>query len=111
MQAERRAGFEAVGSLQWLRHTFCSRLARQGAPTAAIQALARHSSYSTTARYVHLFEGAKESAIRLLDNTPFGTMSEQVVPEGATGAQKRKSPVSPKTYEAHSLRGVGDLNP
>lgn len=66
-QAERRAGLESVGALHKLRHTFCSRLARNGAAAAAIQQLAGHSSYATTSRYVHLFVGAKESAIKLLE--------------------------------------------
>lgn len=80
-RAEKKAGLPPLGALHTLRHTFCSRLARQGAPAAAIQQLAGHSSYSTTARYVHLFEGAKESAIRLLEGPKFGDMLE-------TGAEK-----------------------
>lgn len=80
-RAEKKAGLQPLGALHTLRHTFCSRLARQGAPAAAIQQLAGHSSYSTTARYVHLFEGAKESAIRLLEGSKFGDMLE-------TGAEK-----------------------
>lgn len=67
MQAERRAGLEPDGALHRLRHTFCSRLARQGAAAKAISDLAGHSSFSTTARYIHLFAGEKVSAIRLLD--------------------------------------------
>jgi site-specific recombinase XerD len=57
MQAERRAVLEPDGALHRLRHTFCSRLARQGAPAKAISDLAGHSSFSTTARYIHLFAG------------------------------------------------------
>jgi site-specific recombinase XerD len=81
MQAERRAGLNPGGALHVLRHTFCSRLARSGAAAAAIQQLAGHSSYSTTSRYVHLFEGAKESAIKLLEPKKFGDILE-------TGQQK-----------------------
>ena len=54
-----------------------------GAPAAAIQQLAGHSTYSTTARYVHLFEGAKESAIRLLEGPKFGDILETGVSEPA----------------------------
>lgn len=83
MRAEKKAGLPPVGALHTLRHTFCSRLARQGAPAAAIQQLAGHSTYSTTARYVHLFEGAKESAIRLLEGPKFGDILETGVSEPA----------------------------
>ena len=82
MQAERRAGLPAVGALHTLRHTFCSRLARNGAPAAAIQKLAGHSSFSTTARYVHLFDGEKENAIRLLEGEVLGEILETRAPEG-----------------------------
>ena len=83
MRAEKNAGLPPLGALHTLRHTFCSRLARQGAPAAAIQQLAGHSTYSTTARYVHLFEGAKESAIRLLEGQSFGDILETGVSEPA----------------------------
>lgn len=76
MQAERRANLEAKGALHMLRHTFCSRLARNGAPAAAISKLAGHSSFSTTARYIHLFSGEKENAIRLLDGGSSGDILE-----------------------------------
>ncbi len=83
MRAEKKAGLPPLGALHTLRHTFCSRLARQGAPAAAIQQLAGHSTYSTTARYVHLFEGAKESAIRLLEGEEFGDILETSVSKPA----------------------------
>lgn len=62
-------GLETIGATHTLRHSFCSRLARNGAAAAAIQQLAGHSSYATTSRYVHLFVGAKESANKLLEPT------------------------------------------
>lgn len=36
------------------RHTFVTRLTRQGVPQAMIQKAARHTSYKTTQRYTHL---------------------------------------------------------
>jgi integrase len=54
-----------------LRHTFCSHLAMQGAPSRAIQELAGHRDLATTQRYMHLSPAALEAAIRLLDREPF----------------------------------------
>jgi len=48
-----------------LRHTFCSHLAMQGAPSRAIQELAGHRHLGTTQRYMH--PAALEAAIRLLE--------------------------------------------
>jgi len=50
-----------------LRHTFCSRLALQGAPTRAMQALAGHQDIRTTEPYMHLAPGATNAAVRLLE--------------------------------------------
>lgn len=50
-----------------LRHTFCSHLAMQGAPSRAIQELAGHRDLGTTQRYMHLSPAALEAAIRLLE--------------------------------------------
>lgn len=50
-----------------LRHTFCSHLAMQGAPSRAIQELAGHRDLATTQRYMHLSPAALEAAIRLLE--------------------------------------------
>lgn len=60
------AGVEYKG---WhaLRHSFCSRLARAGAPARAIQEVAGHASITTTERYMHLGADQVESAIALLD--------------------------------------------
>jgi len=65
--ATRRAGLPASGKLHILRHTFCSRLAEEGATAKAIQELAGHQNLSTTQRYMHLSPTAKAGAIRLLE--------------------------------------------
>lgn len=60
---------DTTGYLHGLRHTFCSRLAMKGAPVKAIQEFAGHAEMSTTLRYMHLSEGARRDAIRLLETT------------------------------------------
>jgi len=62
----RKAKISPVG---WhaLRHTFCSHLALNGAPSRVIQELAGHSSLTTTLRYMHLVPGATDDAIALLN--------------------------------------------
>lgn len=69
-KAQRRAGLRANGAIHILRHTFCSHLAMRGAPALAIQRLAGHQNLSTTLGYMHLADGEKERAIRLLDDRP-----------------------------------------
>jgi site-specific recombinase XerD len=59
--------------VQILRHTFCSHLAKRGAPARAIQELVGHEDLATTQRYMHLSPAAIEGAIRLLD-TPAGVL-------------------------------------
>jgi len=49
------------------RHTFCSHLARRGAPARAIQELAGHHDLGTTQRYMQLSPAALDAAIRLLE--------------------------------------------
>ena len=63
----RKAKFPAIG---WhaLRHTFCSHLALNGAPSRVIQELAGRSSLATTLRYMHLVPGATDDAIALLND-------------------------------------------
>ena len=56
------AGFPVRGP-HILRHTFCSHLAMAGKPARAIQALAGHSSITTTERYMHLAPAAARDAI------------------------------------------------
>ncbi|HTP28562.1 MAG TPA: tyrosine-type recombinase/integrase, partial [Anaeromyxobacteraceae bacterium] len=83
LAAQRRAGLPAKnGGIHFLRHTFCSHLAMQGAPAKAIQELAGHATLAMTQRYMHLSPAAKDSAIALLNARP-------VEPNGAgtTGAQ------------------------
>jgi len=66
-KAERRANLEVTGGIHRLRHTFCSILATEGAPTKAIQELAGHQHLSTTMKYMHLSPATREGAVRLLD--------------------------------------------
>ncbi len=68
--AQRLAGLKPTGNFHILRHTFCSHLAMRGANPKTIQELAGHTNLSTTMRYMHLAEGQKEQAIRLLDRRP-----------------------------------------
>ena len=53
-----------------LRHTFCSHLAMQGAPSIAIQELAGHQEMSVTQRYMHLSPDVLGSSIQLLESRP-----------------------------------------
>lgn len=66
MQAASRGKLRCSGP-HMLRHTFCSRLAMQGAPARAIQELAGHRDLSTTQRYMHLSPQVADQAIRLLE--------------------------------------------
>jgi site-specific recombinase XerD len=65
-RGKRGAGVKPTGNFHILRHTFCSHLAMRGAVPKAIQELAGHAQL-VTMRYMHLAEGQKEQAIRLLD--------------------------------------------
>lgn len=56
----------------------CSHLAMRGANPKTIQELAGHADLSTTMRYMHLAEGQKEQAIRLLDRRPTATQVASV---------------------------------
>lgn len=69
MRAERRAGLPETGRLHIARHTFASHLAMAGVPARTIQDLARHSSLSTTARYLHLSPSATAEGIAMLDRS------------------------------------------
>ncbi len=51
-----------------LRHTFITRLAMKGVPPKTIQELAGHASIATTMRYMHVVQGAADSAIAMLDD-------------------------------------------
>ena len=73
LRASRRAKLSQDG-VHILRHTFCSHLARRGAPPRAIQELAGHRELGMTQRYMHLSPAALDSAIRLLDQ-PFSVQS------------------------------------
>jgi integrase len=65
-RVETLAGLPAAGHLHVLRHTFCSHLAMAGVPAMTIKDLARHSSLSTTLRYMHLSPSAKDDGIAML---------------------------------------------
>jgi integrase len=65
--AQRRANLRATGAVHILRHTFCTRLAARGVPARTIMELAGHRSLATTLRYMHVFKGAPEAAIRSLE--------------------------------------------
>jgi integrase len=56
-----------LGSPHTLRHTFCSRLVQRGVPLATIQALAGHSSITTTLRYAKLAPANLKDAIGVLE--------------------------------------------
>jgi site-specific recombinase XerD len=71
--AQRLAGLKPTGNFHILRHTSCSHLAMQSAPAKVIQERAGHTHLTTTMRYMHLAEGHKEQAIRLLDRRPAST--------------------------------------
>lgn len=60
------AGIDPPVTLHVLRHTFCTRLAAAGVDVRTIQALAGHSSITTTMRYTHLVESKAHEAIRTL---------------------------------------------
>ncbi len=67
-----RAAEVAPGTWHDMRHTFCSHLAMKGAPAKVIQELAGHTELSTTLKYMHLTDGAREDAIALLDLDVYG---------------------------------------
>jgi integrase len=50
----------------------------RGAVPKAIQELAGHAQLTTTMRYMHLAEGHKEQAIRLLDRRPAAAPAPRV---------------------------------
>jgi integrase len=92
LSAQRRAGLPAKnGGIHFLRHTFCSHLAMQGAPAKAIQELAGHATLSMTQRYMHLSPAAKDSAIALLNARPVDAPTVA----GTTEAQEAASKINP----------------
>lgn len=56
-----------AGSLHWLRHTFCTRLAQNGVSLHEIKRLAGHSSIAVTETYAHHQPDAGRAAIDKLD--------------------------------------------
>jgi integrase len=72
MRAERKAGLPETGRIHIARHTFASHLAMAGVPARTIQDLARHSSLTVTARYLHLSPSATDEGIAMLDRARRG---------------------------------------
>lgn len=69
-RAQRRAQLPVTGNLYTLRHTFCSHVAMRGQPPKVLAELMGHESIAVTNRYMHLTPGAKEQAIRALEEGP-----------------------------------------
>jgi integrase len=82
-RVSRRAGVPK--GVHILRHTFCSHLAMQGAPSRAIQELAGHRDLGTTQRYMHLSPAALEAAIRLLERSEPGSRGANGEAAGTSG--------------------------
>lgn len=61
------AGKHDDGQLHQLRHTYITRLATTGVPARVIMELAGHASLTTTLRYMHAVDGAKEDVIDSLE--------------------------------------------
>lgn len=66
-RAQRRAQLKVTGNLYTLRHTFCSHVAMRGQPAKVLAELMGHEDIAVTNRYMHLTPGAKEQAIRVLE--------------------------------------------
>jgi integrase len=73
MRAEKAAGLPETGRVHVYRHTFASHLAMASVPAKTIQALARHVSIMTTARYMHLSPSAADAGIDALEAWRRGT--------------------------------------
>ena len=67
-RACRRAGIEGV-TWHTFRHTFASRLNRNGADLVTVKELLGHADIKTTMRYAHSNRDAKASAVRRLGST------------------------------------------
>jgi integrase len=66
--AVKRAG---LGKITWhmFRHTFASRLTRDGVDIVTVKELLGHSNMSTTMRYAHSNDDAKRRAVQRLGNS------------------------------------------
>jgi len=64
--AVKRAGIKYITVEQCCRHTFGSRLARQGVPVHEIAKMMGHSSITTTERYLHSTDERLREAVRKL---------------------------------------------
>ncbi len=69
-----RAGLNSDVTWHTFRHTFASRLNRNGADLVTVKELLGHSDIKTTMRYAHTNREAKTSAVRRL-----GGSSDKVV--------------------------------
>lgn len=65
MGAYIRAGIDGA-DFHTLRHTFASRLVREGVNLKTVQALMGHTDIKTTLQYVHLYDGDREAAVSKL---------------------------------------------
>ena len=66
-RAHHRAHLKVTGNLYTPRHTFCSHVAIRGQPAKVLAELMGHEDIAVTNRYMHLTPGAKEQAIRVLE--------------------------------------------
>jgi site-specific recombinase XerD len=66
--AVKRAG---LGKITWhmFRHTFASRLTREGVEIVTVKELLGHSNISTTMRYAHSNDEAKRRAVQRLKSS------------------------------------------
>jgi len=66
--AVKRAG---LGKITWhmFRHTFASRLTREGVDIVTVKDLLGHSNISTTMRYAHSNDEAKRRAVQRLKSS------------------------------------------
>jgi integrase len=82
-KACRKAGLAGI-TWHMFRHTFASRLTREGVDLVTVKELLGHSNVSVTMRYAHSNQEAKARAVRLL-----GNRSDKIVTPPAA-AEKRE---------------------
>lgn len=80
------------------RHAFITHLADANAPGPALQYLAGHKHFATTARYIHARAEAAEDALRLLDTKPGRT------PKGTPRAKAKKKAPPKRSQKANDFR-------
>ena len=80
--AVKRAGLKKV-TWHMFRHTFASRLTRDGVDIATVKELLGHSNISTTMRYAHSNDDAKRRAVERLNGD--GSKIVAIVPRRKVG--------------------------